>query len=91
MHEASQKEETETQATKRSNNKRPYKYYVVVTHMQQQLDTAPSIILKQEFLSFEDKASLRAALDNPKYESANLRIVRGYEMNVKAKRQISIN
>ncbi len=88
MHESEAKEGTEIHSPKQKNAKRPYKYYVLVTHRQLDFNgqVAPT-----EFLSFEDKSALRTALDNAAYESAELRIIRGYEMNVKSKRQISLN
>lgn len=80
---------TEVQVEKRSRKSRPYKLFVAVKHRQVDLEHGKPA--DPEFIEFEDKAALRAGLDNPRYDGAELRIIRGYEMTVKARRSISVN
>lgn len=83
MHEAQQpKEAIETQTIKKAQ--RPYKYYAFVTR---HLVSGP----QAQCFDFQTKSELREAMSHSDYDGAELRIIRGYEMNVKAKRQISIN
>jgi hypothetical protein len=94
MHEAQQtKEQTpvapETQAAKRPRNARPYKFFVAVKHRQVDLEHGKPC--EPEFLEFPDKAAMREGLAQPKFDGAELRIIRGYEMTVKARRSISVN
>ncbi len=94
MHEAQQQQETapaETaeKKTARAGRQRPLKFWALIKHRQVDLETnqpKPS-----EVLEFEDKAAMRLELANSAYETAEVRVIRGYEMNVKAKRNISIN
>lgn len=88
MHEASQtKEATETQEKK--SRARARLFYVLVRHRLS--DPTTGHVPAPEFLEFENKADLRAALDDAKYAAADVRIVRGFEMTVKSKRQLTIN
>lgn len=88
MHEAQAKDhETQTEA-KKPRNLRPYKFYVSVKHRQLNTDGTTAT---PEFLEFPDKVALREALGQPKFDGADIRIVRGYEMNVRAKRSVSVN
>lgn len=89
MHEAQTKEQEVQEATKKRQAKpRPYKFFVSVKHRQIDLETGKPAA--PEFLEFADKAALRETLGQSKYEGADLRIVRGYEMTVKAKHHISV-
>lgn len=78
-----------TTAKKRRHTPRPYRYFVQVRH--RQIDAETQKPAEPEFLEFTDKKALREGLGIAKYEGAELRIVRGYEMAVKARRSISLN
>lgn len=70
---------------KRANfEKRAFRYYVSVTIYND--STAEC----SEFLSFESKTEMRAYLSEEKYRNAIIRVVRGYELSVKTKVEVSI-
>jgi hypothetical protein len=94
MHEAQQPQEQEqkqevTAKKARRSTPRPYKFFATVRHRQVDLETNKPA--EPEFLEFPDKAAMREKLSEPKYEGAEVRIIRGYEMVVKARRSISVN
>lgn len=91
MHESQVKEQTpvvQEQKEKRVRNLRPYKFYVAVSFRQLSIE---GTVQSPELLEFPDKSALREALAGPQYDGATLRIFRGYEMKVKARRNVSIN
>lgn len=82
-------ETTAAEKKKRQTKPRPYRFFVAVKH--RQIDAETNRPADPEFLEFPDKAALREALGQAKYEGAEIRVIRGYEMAAKAKRHISLN
>lgn len=93
MHEAQAKDsnqQTTTTAKKKAVSKRrAQRFYVLVKHRQN--DPLTGRPHEDETHAFESKAQLRAALETPAYETAEIRVIRGYELTVRAKRNISVN
>lgn len=76
-------------APKKKTRQRPFRFFATVKHRQVDLETnAPK---PAEVLEFDDKVSMRAKLGEPDYETADVRVIRGYELTVKSKRNLSIN
>ncbi len=84
MHEAQVKEETQEKPTKARATKRAYMYFALV----KQRDEFGG---DTELLEFDSKSSLRSALSQPKYDAATVRVLRGYELNVNARVNLSFN
>lgn len=91
VHESQAKETTttETKAKKANRAHRAYSFFALVKHRQIEAETNQP--KPQEVLAFESKAAMRAKLEEPAYETAEVRVIRGYELNVKAKRNFSVN
>lgn len=76
------------ESKKRRQTPRPYKFFASIRH--RQIDAETQKPADPEFLVFEDKKAFREALTQPKYEGADVRVVRGYEMQAKKKSHISL-
>lgn len=84
-----QQEKTAEEKAPRKPRQRPFRFFVVVKHRQVDLETNQP--KPAELLEFDDKVSMREKLGAPEYETAEVRVLRGYELTVRAKRSVSIN